>query len=276
MDGPTRSPPAQAGPLLSVRDLSVTYRTPGRSPHLAVENVSFDVAPGETLGVVGESGSGKSTVAKRIIGLVDGAGEVSLGGSNVDNPSRVEWRGLRQRMQYVFQDPLGALDPRMRVLAQVREPLDIHRIGNRADRTDKAQALLQEVGIGPDLQNQTPVELSGGQRQRVLLARALILEPELLLCDEPVSALDVSIQAQVLALLDRLTAARHLAMVFISHDLAVIRQVADRVAVLYQGRVVEMGPVARVFAAPEHPYTRSLLDAVPRIGRRRAVKMTPS
>ena len=276
MDGPTRSPPAQVAPLLSVRDLSVTYRTPGRPPHRAVENVSFDVAPGETLGVVGESGSGKSTVAKRIIGLVDGAGEISLGGSKIDTPTGAEWRGLRRRIQYVFQDPLGALDPRMRVLAQVREPLDIHRIGNRADRTDKAQALLQEVGIGPDLQNQTPVELSGGQRQRVLLARALILEPELLLCDEPVSALDVSIQAQVLALLDRLTAARNLAMVFISHDLAVIRQVADRVAVLYQGRVVETGPVDRVFAAPEHPYTRSLLDAVPRIGRRRAAEAVPS
>lgn len=257
-------------PQLSVRDLFVDYAAKGRAPHRAVHGVSFDIAPGETLGVVGESGCGKSSVAKRIMGLVPGGGEVRLSGARIDGASTADWRPLRRRMQYVFQDPLGALDPRMSILAQVREPLDIHRVGERAERAVRAATLLDEVGIGPHLHGQKPPELSGGQRQRVVLARALILDPEMLLCDEPVSALDVSIQAQVLTLLDDLRQRRTLTMLFISHDLAVIRHVSDRVGVLYMGRLVEMGPTDQVFADPAHPYTRALLDAAPQIGRRGA------
>ena len=255
-------------PRLSVRDARVTYRGRGGRPVRALDSVSFDVAPGETLGIVGESGCGKSSLAKMMVRLVRGGeGEVRLDGARIDNQDAVAWKALRRRIQYVFQDPLGALDPRMAVLAQVREPLDIHDIGDRRERRAKAAALLESVGVGPHLHDSAPVEISGGQRQRVVLARALVLEPEILLCDEPVSALDVSIQAQILGLLIELRDTFGLTMLFISHDLAVIRHVSHRVAVLYLGRIVEIGDVDEIFARPAHPYTRALLDAAPRLGR---------
>lgn len=258
------------GARLSVRDARVRYRgARGQTVH-AVDGVSFDVAGGETLGIVGESGCGKSSLAKLIVGLTDGGnGTVHLDGQRIDDASSRTWKMLRQRLQYVFQDPLGALDPRMPALAQVREPLDIHGLGNPAERSAQARELLSSVGVGPHLHDSAPVELSGGQRQRVVLARALVLKPDVLLCDEPVSALDVSIQAQILGLLLRLRDEFGLTMLFISHDLAVVRHVSQRIAVLYLGRIVEIGDVDAVFGRPAHPYTRALIDAAPRFGRHR-------
>ncbi len=260
-----------ADPRLSVRDARLAYHAAG-GPVPAIDGVSFHLMPGETLGIVGESGCGKSSLARLITGLADRAalvsGEVRLDGQRIDGLGRSAWHPIRRRLQYVFQDPLGALDPRMSILAQVREPLDIHRIGPRGERRAKAERLLASVGIGEHLHRSAPVEISGGQRQRVVLARALILEPDVLLCDEPVSALDVSIQAQVLALLGRLRDELGLTTLFISHDLAVVRHISQRVAVMYLGRFVETGPVDAVLARPAHPYTRALIDAVPGARRR--------
>ncbi len=256
--------------LLTASDLTRSFRA-GRkrmfrpAPRFnAVDGVDIEVARGETLAIVGESGCGKSTLGTLLLGLAEpSAGRVLFDGQPVRGRGGDAWRRMRRRIQVIFQDTNGSLDPRLPIFAQVREPLDIHRIGARAERDARTRAILGAVGLGPHLWQHVPGELSGGQQQRVVIARAAILEPEMIVCDEPVSALDVSIQAQVLRLLRQLQRDMGLTMVFISHDLAVVRHVADRVAVMYLGRIVETGSAERVFQAPQHPYTQALLAAVP-------------
>jgi len=257
--------------LLEVRDLERRFSVrggglPWRRPSTlhAVGGVSFDVAPGRTLGLVGESGCGKSTTARLVLGLMTPtAGSVRFEGVDVPSERGARWRALRRRMQMVYQDPLGALDRRLPVDAQVAEPLDIAADGRRAERIGRAHELMAAVGLTPNLYSRYPHELSGGQRQRVVLARALIVRPALLVCDEPVSALDVSIQAQVVNLLRDLQSRFGVAYLFISHDLKVVRQVSDEVAVMYLGRIVEQGPPDDLFHRPQHPYTQALVSAIP-------------
>ncbi len=258
-------------PILEVRDLSRRFDVRrsggifGRPVALhAVDGVSFALRPGRTLGLVGESGCGKSTTAKLVLGLMaPSGGEVRFEGAAVPAPGTRAWRGLRQRMQMVFQDPLGALDRRLTVGAQVIEPLQIHALGTRADQQARARELLDAVGLGSHAFDRYPHELSGGQRQRIVLARALILQPSLVVCDEPVSALDVSIQAQVINLLLDLQSRFNLAYLFISHDLKIVRQMSHDVAVMYLGRIVEEGDPEALLAAPAHPYTQALVSAIP-------------
>ena len=256
-------------PLLAVDAVSVHFPQGGglfRKPRVlrAVEDVSFSVAPGEALALVGESGSGKSTLGNVVAGLrAPTRGTVRFDGRAPDAASR-------RAVQVVFQDPYGALDPRMPVSEVIAEPLRIQRIGTPADRRARAAALVEQVGLPRDALNRYPHEFSGGQRQRIAIARALAPGPRLIVADEPLSALDVSIQSQVLNLLRDLQAEHGLAYLFISHDLAVVHHLADRVAVLYLGRLVEVAARDALFARPAHPYTQALLDAVPRIGRRRA------
>jgi oligopeptide/dipeptide ABC transporter ATP-binding protein len=237
----------------------------GSKVHLkALDGVSFNVFPGEAFGIVGESGCGKSTTAKVILNMVPAtSGSVRFDGREILNDSAQEWRTLRQDMQLIFQDPLGALDPRMKAIDQVIEPLSIHGIGTPQSRKERAATLLEQVGVHAHLFEHIPYQLSGGQRQRVVIARALMLEPKLLICDEPVSALDVSIQAQVVNLLAGLKERLDLTMIFISHDLSVVRYVCDRIAVMYLGRIVELAASGALFEAPAHPYTEALLSAVP-------------
>ncbi len=260
-------------PILEARDLVRIYETReglfGKvTPVRAVDGVSLAVCPGETLGIVGESGSGKSTLGRMLLG-VDPAqgGEVRFGGAPMPARRTPAWRALRARMQMVFQDPLSALDRRLTIADQIREPLDIHRVGTPEERADRVASLMRNVGLRPDQAGRYPHELSGGQRQRVVIARALATDPALLICDEPVSALDVSIQAQVVNLLRDLQETTGLAMVFISHDLKVVRNLCDRVAVMYLGRIVEEGPAEALFARPQHPYTQALVSSVPVPGR---------
>jgi oligopeptide/dipeptide ABC transporter ATP-binding protein len=230
----------------------------------AVDGVSFAIASGQTLGLVGESGCGKSTVARAILRLIEpDAGRVALDGQDVLALGPRELRALRRRMQIVFQDPYGSLNPRMTVRQTLAEPLTIHRIATRAQAERRILALLEEVGLDPGFAHSYAHELSGGQRQRVGIARALSVEPQFLVLDEPVSALDVSVQAQVLNLLADLQQRRRLTYLFIAHDLAVVKHVADHVAVMYLGKIVEQAPAATLYAAPRHPYTTSLLSAVP-------------
>ncbi len=255
--------------LLDVRDLARAYpvSTAGgvrRTLH-AVDGVSFSLERGRTLGIVGESGCGKSTTAKLTLGLLPATrGQITFEGSPVTAERDRHWRALRRRMQIVHQDPLAALDRRLPVGQQVMEPLVIHGLeANAGAQRQKALALFDAVGLRPDLFERFPHELSGGQRQRVVLARALVLDPALLVCDEPISALDVSVAAQVINLMQDLQMRFGTAYLFISHDLKVVRQVADEVAVMYLGRIVEQGPPDALFHAPAHPYTEALVSAVP-------------
>ncbi|MGE0313545.1 MAG: ABC transporter ATP-binding protein [Lautropia sp.] len=257
--------------LLQASNLSRRFpvRLPGglfgrRATLHAVNDVSFGLDRGETLGLVGESGCGKTTTAKLALGFVKpSSGAVRFDGEPLPVRGDASWRELRRRMQMVYQDPMAALDRRMTALAAVREPLDIFGIGTAPERRERVQALLAEVGLEASVQARHPHELSGGQRQRVVLARALATEPALLVADEPISALDVSIQAQVINLLADLQARRGIALLFISHDLKVVRQVSDRVAVMYLGRIVEEGTADALFREPLHPYTRALVSAIP-------------
>lgn len=260
-------------PLLEIEEVHRLYASGGgmwRRPDVvrAVAGVTLRLAAGETLGIVGESGSGKSTLGRLALGLErPDSGRVRFDGAPMPAPGTAAWRSLRRRAQMIFQDPLGALDRRLPVVEQVAEPLVIH--GPATAALDRARDMLTQVGLSADQALRYPHELSGGQRQRVVIARALMTEPDLLVCDEPVSALDVSIQAQVVNLLADLQAARGLAMIFISHDLRVVRQVSTRVAIIYLGQVVEEGPAAALMADPQHPYARALVSAapVPRAGR---------
>lgn len=233
-------------------------------PVRAVDNVTLSAYRGETLAIVGESGCGKSTLARLLLGLIEPSeGEVWFDGQRLADLSAERWRDLRRAMQLVFQDTGGAFDPRLPVRAQIREPLEIHSVGTSEERTARVTALLNAVRLPEHLWDAIPQELSGGQLQRAIIARALVLDPRLLVCDEPVSALDVSVQAQILNLLMDLKAQFGLTLIFISHDLNVVRHVADRVAVMYLGAVVEQGPADRVFGTPAHPYTKALLSAIP-------------
>jgi len=256
-------------PLVEVRSLVKHFRrlrAPlGRVEIIrAVDGVSFVIERGETFGLVGESGCGKSTTGRCILRLIEPtSGEVRLNGENVLAFGRSELRAARRQMQIVFQDPYSSLDPRQSAAAIVEEPLAIHRIGSHAERRARAAELFRLVGLDPDYLDRRPHEFSGGQRQRIGLARALALNPSLLIADEPVSSLDMSVQAQVINLLVELQERLGLTYLLIAHDLRLIRHVADRLAVMYRGRIVEMGPTARVFEDSRHPYTRALLSAVP-------------
>jgi len=258
--------------IVEVRDLVKHY--PGERAWLglgrprrivrAVDGVSFTITPGQTLGLVGESGCGKSTVGRTLLRLQEPtAGQVLFDGTDIFALGARDLRALRRRMQIVFQDPYSSLNPRMTVRQTLREPLAIHRLAAGAAADARVAGLLEEVGLDPRLAGSYPHELSGGQRQRVGIARALSVEPRFLVCDEPVSALDVSVQAQVLNLLLELQQKRQLTYLFIAHDLAVVRHLAEQVAVMYLGKIVELAPAAELYRAPRHPYTRSLLSAVP-------------
>ena len=256
-------------PLLQMRDVNKSYAGRGtflaKAPKVqAVAGVSFDLRRGETLGLVGESGCGKSTTGRLLLGLErPDQGDVLFDGASTLGIPAPQWRAMRQRLQLVFQDPLGALDRRLAAARQIAEPLEIHGLGTRAEQSARVAELLQAVGLTPDHGQRYPHELSGGQRQRVIIARALASKPDLLVCDEPVAALDVSIQAQVVNLLMDLQEKLGLAMLFISHDLKVVRQVSHRVAVMYLGQIAEIGSSDTLFAHPQHPYTRALAAALP-------------
>jgi len=230
----------------------------------AVDGISFSVGHQETLGLVGESGCGKSTASRTILNLLTPtSGEVWFQGKNMFEIHPKERRKLRQGIQIIFQDPFGSLNPRLTVKRIVEEPLLTHGIGDRKSRWQKVEKTLSEVGLLPEHIKRFPHEFSGGQRQRIMLARAIILKPELIIADEPVSALDVSVQAQMLNLLLRLQKQLSLSYIFVSHDLGVIRHVSHKVAVMYLGEIVELAPVKSLYATPLHPYTRSLLSSVP-------------
>jgi oligopeptide/dipeptide ABC transporter ATP-binding protein len=269
-------------PLVEVRQVVKHYPAAGpflqrrRAMVRAVDGVSLTLERGETLALVGESGCGKSSLGRTILRLQEPtAGQVFFEGEDVFALKRRALRALRRRMQIIFQDPYSSLNPRMTVGRAVAEGLEIHRLVARREIPARVAALLGEVGLDPSYANRYPHEFSGGQRQRIGIARALAVEPAFIVCDEPVSSLDVSVQAQVLNLLVELQRQRGLAYLFISHDLAVVRQIAHRVAVMYLGQIVEMGPTESVLSSPRHPYTAALLSAVPdpapEGGRRRII-----
>ena len=244
----------------------------------ALTEVSLEIAAGETLGLVGESGSGKSTLGRTLLRLEDpSAGSIRFAGTDITALDQRALRPLRKQMQMIFQDPYASLDPRMTIGEAIAEPLEIHGLGaTRAARTAKVHELLAKVGLRDDAARRYPHELSGGQRQRVGIARALAVGPSFLVCDEPISALDVSIQAQIVNLLQDLQAAASLTYLFISHDLQIVEHLCDRVAVMYLGRIVELAEATELYRAPRHPYTRALLAAVPRVVLKEGLKNDPS
>ena len=261
---------AGSEPLLSVRDLGVRFSMKRGlfqpdSILKAVDGVSFDLKAGETLGVVGESGCGKSTLGRAILQLLPAsAGEVLWLGRDLLEMDAGGLRAQREQMQIIFQDPVASLNPRMTVGDIIAEPLLTHRHGmSKAQRREKVQEIMGKVGLLPEMINRYPHEFSGGQAQRIGIARAMVLEPKLIVCDEPVSALDVSIQAQIINLLKRLQEEFSLALIFISHDLSVVRHISHRIMVLYLGRMMELAERDVLFADPRHPYTRALISAVP-------------
>ncbi|WP_234053161.1 MULTISPECIES: ABC transporter ATP-binding protein [unclassified Xanthobacter] len=256
-------------PLLSVEDLHAGYAVGGQMLR-AVDGVSFTVNTGETVGLVGESGCGKSSLAKVLMRLVaPSAGRVLFDGTDVAPLKGGPLKSYRRQAQMVFQDPFASLNPRHTVAEILKGPLEVHGLGSRAERAQAAGAALERVGLPRAALSRYPHEFSGGQRQRLGIARALILSPRLVICDEPVSALDLSIQAQILNLLSKMKAELGLSYLFISHDLSVVRYFADRVLVMYLGRIVETGSWQEIFSRPLHPYTRALMEAVPTPGRRR-------
>ena len=256
-------------PLLDVRHLVKEFTRKkglvGKATTLrAVDDVSFTIERGETFGLVGESGSGKTTTGRCILRLIEPtSGEVIFDGRDVLALSRAEMRAARRQMQIVFQDPYSSLNPRLRVEDIVEEPLVIHKLGSKPERRQRVRDLFELVGLDPDHLRRFPHEFSGGQRQRIGLARALALNPSLVIADEPVSALDVSVQAQVVNLLMDLQQQLALTYLFIAHDLRLVEHICGRVAVMYLGRIVELGETAKLFASPQHPYTRALLSAIP-------------
>jgi peptide/nickel transport system ATP-binding protein len=251
--------------LLTVDNLSATYRLPRGGQLTAVANVSFTVTKGETLGLVGESGCGKSTVARSILQLPPPTGgSVIFEGRDLASLDAEALRRTRTRLHMIFQDPISSLNPRRKVRDIVAEPMAIAGVGTLKERERRLRIALEAVGLDPDrVLDRRPHEFSGGQCQRIAIARALIMEPQLVVCDEPVSALDVSVRAQILNLLEDMKARYGLTLLFISHDLAVVKNISDRVAVMYLGRLCELAPSARLYQAPQHPYTAALLAAIP-------------
>lgn len=259
-------------PILATEGITKRYQLKGaggaRSFLTAVDRVSLPVVEGETLGIAGESGCGKSTLAKIMAGLLTAEeGAVRFEGADIAAFAPEAWRTFRRSVQMVFQDPFSSLNPRMRIGDAIAEPVMIHGLAERGKVRDAAIALMDQVGLSPDQYDRFPHEFSGGQRQRIGIARALAAQPRLLLADEPVSSLDISIQAQIINLLQDLKRRHGLTLVMISHDLGVLRHISDRIAVMYLGALVELAPAAELFTASRHPYTRLLLSAIPRIRR---------
>ncbi len=262
---------------LSVRSVYVNFRTRAFSRNKgtlrAVDNVSFDVVKGTTTAIVGETGSGKSTILRAIIGLASTtSGEININEVNIANLSSKKGNELRRKINMVFQDPIGSLNPRMTVETIITEPLIIAKVGTKEERKNMVLEILSKVNLKPEYLSRYPHQLSGGQRQRVTIARALVLQPEVLLLDEPLSALDVLVQAQVVRLLKQLQEQTNLSYVFVTHDLALASEIADHVVILYLGRIVEQGTVEEVFGEASHPYSQALLSAAPTTDRKLDVK----
>ena len=255
----------QKAQLVGVRNLVKHFPVEGSDDVVqAVDDVSFDIRSGETLGLVGESGCGKSTVGRCLLRLIEPtSGEVEFEGQNIIGLPSEQMRALRREMQIIFQDPYASLNPRMTIHSIVSEPLKIHGIGNKTEQRERVADLLQKVGLDPKYADRYPHEFSGGQRQRIGIARALALNPKLIICDEPVSALDVSVQAQVVNLLQDLQSQLGLTYLFISHGLAVVEHISNRVAVMYLGKIVEIASSVDLYKSPLHPYTQALLSAIP-------------
>lgn len=247
-------------PIIRARDVSVEFTVNRKSTVRAVSGVSIDVTPRSSMGLIGESGSGKSTLARTLLGLIPAtSGTVEWEGQDISRLSPSQMRRFRTTAQMVFQDPHSALDPRRRILTSITEPLKVLGIGHKSERADRAEQMLSLVGLRMDQAMRFPHQLSGGQKQRACIARALIVEPKILVCDESVAALDVALQAEILNLLSELRDTLDLALVFISHDLSVVAHISDRMHVMYLGETVEEGPTERVTSAPQHDYTKKLL-----------------
>jgi peptide/nickel transport system ATP-binding protein len=273
-------PPVTTDPIARLSDVVVRYPLRGgllggitHNVH-AVEHVSFDIRKGETFALVGESGCGKSTIAKALVGLAPHQGRIEIAGQALIGLDAAGFKAMRRNVQMIFQDPMAALNPRMRVGDLIAEPLTIHAIGTPVERHARAADLMTRVGLEAAQMDRYPHEFSGGQRQRICIARALALQPDLIIADESVSALDVSVQARVLDLLRDLQREFGVSILFISHDMAVVNNISDRVAVMYLGQIVELGTTAQIFGNPQHPYTRQLIDAVP-IPEPGRVRLTP-
>lgn len=257
--------------LLEIKNLSKTYHGKNGAMVQAVADVSLEIAAGEVLGIVGESGCGKSTLGRSLLRLIEpSGGQVLFEGQDIVPLKKSALKPVRRDMQIIFQDPFGSLNPRHKVGKVIGEPLEVHQIGTKQSRLEKVRELLDIVGLPQNAIDRHPHEFSGGQRQRIAIARALALDPKLIVADEAVSALDVSIQSQIINLIAKLQKQLNISIMFISHDLSVIRHVSDRIAIMYLGRIVETGETEAVMQHPQHPYTQSLLSAIPRVGEKRA------